>query len=389
MKKILSILLAVALLLSLAACGASENGGSDQTASNSSQTEENQTQDNQSSGDTITVVDHLDRTVEVPAKIERIAVCDIYPLPSVLSIFFDSAEKIVGMAGPSMTAAQNSLLSELYPEILNAETGFIDGNQVNMEELLKLQPDVVFFSASEPEQGRLLEENGFAAVAISVNKWDYDAIETLNQWIALLSQIFPDNDKTATVQAASEEIYQMIQERLADLPEEERQQVFFLFQYDQSQILTSGAHFFGQWWADSIGTVNVAQEIDKDNSVPVNLEQVYAWNPDVIFITNFTTAQPEDLYQNTVGTYDWSGIDAVKNQRVYKMPLGMYRSYTPGVDTPITLLWLAKTVYPELFEDIDLTEQVVAYYEDVFGVTLTAEQAEQIFTPTAQAGEGF
>ena len=171
--------------------------------------------------------------------------------------------------------------------------------------------------------------------------------------------------------------------------EEERQQVFFLFQYDQPQILTSGAHFFGQWWADSIGTVNVAQEIDKDNSVPVNLEQVYAWNPDVIFITNFTTAQPEDLYQNTVGTYDWSGIDAVKNQRVYKMPLGMYRSYTPGVDTPITLLWLAKTVYPERFEDIDLTEQVVAYYEDVFGVTLTAEQAEQIFTPTAQAGEGF
>ena len=57
------------------------------------------------SADTITVTDHMDNTVEVPKEINRIVVCDIYPLPSVLSVFFDSAEKIVGMAEPSMTAA--------------------------------------------------------------------------------------------------------------------------------------------------------------------------------------------------------------------------------------------------------------------------------------------
>ena len=96
----------------------------------------------------------------------------------------------------------------------------------------------------------------------------------------------------------------------------------------------------------------------------VNLEQVYEWNPGVIFMTNFNTAQPEDLYNNTVGTYDWSGIQAVQDQRVYKMPLGMYRSYTPGIDTPITLLWMAKTVYPALFEDIDVTQRAIDYYQD-------------------------
>ena len=131
MKKTTTKLLALALVLvmammALAACGSSGSSGEDQ-------------------GDaaaTITVVDHADKEVVVPAEINRIAVCDIYPLPSVLAVFFDSADKIVGMPAPSMTAAQNGLLGQLYPEILNAETGYIDGSNINMEELAKLEPDV-------------------------------------------------------------------------------------------------------------------------------------------------------------------------------------------------------------------------------------------------------
>ena len=119
------------------------------------------------------------------------------------------------------------------------------------------------------------------------------------------------------------------------------------------------------------------------------MEQIYGWNPDTILITNFNKAKPEDLYNNTIGSYDWSEIDAVKNQNCYKMPLGMYRSYTPGVDTPITLYWLAQTVYPDLFSDIDVTEETINYYKEVFGVELTEEQAESIFTPVTAAGAVF
>ena len=129
--------------------------------------------------------------------------------------------------------------------------------------------------------------------------------------------------------------------------------------------------------------------METDNSVNVNMEQIYEWNPSVIFITNFTSAGPEDLYGNTVGNYDWSVVDAVKNQRVYKMPLGMYRSYTPGADTPVTLLWMAKTTYPEYFEDIDITEEAISYYKEVFGVELTADQVESIFAPAEEVGSGF
>ena len=65
----------------------------------------------------------------------------------------------------------------------------------------------------------------------------------------------------------------------------------------------------------------------------------------------------------------------------------MYRSYTPRVDTPVTLLWYAKTVYPELFQDVDILQETVEYYEAVFGVTLTEAQAESIFSVTAEAGD--
>lgn len=332
-----------------------------------------------------TVVDHNGNTVTLPDEINRIVVCDIYPLPSVLSVFFDSADKIVGMPMPSFAAAKNGLLSELYPEILNAETGFIDGSNLNMEEIVKLAPDIVFYSSAHPEQGEKLTEMGFAAVAVSADKWQYNAIETLNNWIDLLSQIFPANDKADTVKEYSERIYKLVSDRVSDIPDSERERVFFLFQYDETNLMTSGKQFFGQWWADVIGAVNVAEELTADKSVAVNMEQVYAWNPSLIFVTNYTTAKPDDLYNNTVGAYDWSEIDAVKNENVFKMPLGMYRSYTAGVDTPITLLWLAKAAYPELFEDIDITAETKQYYEDVFGIELSDTQANSIFSPSAEA----
>lgn len=374
-KSIVALLLALLVMLSSVGCGTAVD------FQEPSAVAEGET----GSPATHIVEDHAGNQVEVPYEINRIAVCDIYPIPSVLAVFFDSAEKIVGMAGPSMAAAKNSLLGELYPELLNAETGYINGSTVNTEELMALQPDVVFYSATQKEQGEQLRNAGFAAIGISVNKWQYNAIETLDNWMKLFDELFPGNEREKMVTEYSEKVFQLVQDRVKDIPEEEKEKVFFLFQYSDTTLLTSGKQFFGQWWADAIGAVNVAEELEKDNSVAASMEQIYAWDPSLIFITNFTSAYPEDLYGNTIGSYDWSAVKAVQNQRVYKMPLGMYRSYTPGIDTPMTLLWLAKSAYPEKFEDINMTEQVRDYYHTVFGVELTDEQVNRIFTPVAAA----
>ncbi len=334
------------------------------------------------------VTDHLGIEVEVPYQIDRIAVCDIYPVPSVLAVFFDSADKIVGMPEQSLNPAKAGLLGELYPEILNAETGYIQGTSVNTEELLKLAPDVAFYSSGSPAIGEQLAAAGIPALAISADSWGYDAIETLNHWIELFDELFPQNGRADAVRAYSEKVYADVQSRVADIPESEKERAFFLFQYSDTQIMTSGKNFFGQWWADAIGCVNVGQTLETNKSAPVDMEQIYAWDPTLICITNYDTAKPDDLAAGTVGSWNWQPVKAVADGNVYKMPLGMYRSYTCGADTPVTLYWLAKTAYPERFEDIDVIAEARAYYKEVFGIDLTDAQAEKIFAPAVNAGAG-
>ena len=378
MKKFLSVILVLTICASLLSCANNAQAPADPSST------------------THIVIDHGGNQVEVPNKIERIVVSDIFPIPAVLSVFFNSADKIVGIAPTSYSAAKNSLLSQIYPEILNAKTDFMNGNVINVEELMKLNPDVVFYSENNNEQKEVLTKAGFCAIGISANGWHYDCIETLNQWLKTLTEVFKYSDdikvlsdRSDKAQKKSNEIYAMIKGRISKLTNEEKKRVFFLFQYNDSTMMTSGKNFFGQWWADASGCLNVAEELSKDNSVATNLEQVYAWNPDMIFITNFTTALPNDLYENTVGTYDWSEVKAVKDKEVYKLPLGMYRTYTPGIDTPITLLWFVKTAYPDMFNDVDLVKETRAYYQDIFGIQLNDDQIKSIYNPDANAGRTY
>ena len=132
-------------------------------------------------------------------------------------------------------------------------------------------------------------------------------------------------------------------------------------------------------------TVTLREAADNSNAV-ITMEQVYEWNPDMIVITNFTQTMPDDLYNNAVGSDDWSTVAAVQNHEVYKMPLGTYRTYTPGVDTPMTLQWLAKKAYPDLFADVDLAEEVRNYYNELYGITVTDEQMEAMYNPAKEAG---
>ena len=386
LKKAAALLAAFALVFSASGCGANQSRESSAAASSAAASSSvSSSAASSAASATITVTDHNGNSVTVPRDIQRIAVCDIYPLPSVLAVFFDSADKIVGMPSQSMSAAKNGLLSQLYPKILSAETGYIDGTTVNTEELLKLKPDVVFYSAADEAMGKTLTSAGFAAIAISAGKWGYDCLQTLDQWIALLDEIFPGNSRAKAVSDYGAEVQKLVKDRVSGIADSDRAKVFFLFQYSAEKIATGGKQSFGSWWASAVGAVNVSDELTGVNSAPVSMEQITLWNPQKIFVTNFNTAKPSDLYGNAVGSYDWSGIAAVQNKQVYKMPLGMYRSYTAGADTPVTLLWLAKTVYPSLFADIDVTAKTKDYYQKVFGITLTDAQAEKIFAPAAAA----
>lgn len=335
---------------------------------------------------TVTITDHADREVEVPTNPKRVAVLGIYPLPSMLTVYLDSCDSIVAMEPGSMNAAKNGILSQLYPDITNITTDIMDGDDVNIESLLALKPDVVFYNASDTQDLEKLGNAGLTAVAFSATKWKFNCTETFNEWMNLLDQIYPEHagNREELIKKYSTDTYNKIQDTVKNV--EEKQKVLFLFQYDENTMITSSSKFFGQWWCDAVGAVNVAQDVpaEKTNAV-ITMEQVYEWDPDVIVITNFTQAKPDDLYNNAIGSDDWSNVSAVKNKRVYKMPLGTYRTYTPSVDSPMTLEWLAQAVYPELFKDMDVKADVKEYYQNLFGVTLTDEQVDQMYTPNASA----
>lgn len=385
MKKLTAVILSLCLgVAGLTGCQADARGTNVQASDH----QEAETAD-QSGPKTIT--DHAGNQVEIPAQVNRVVVTDILPLPSIITVFLGSGEKIVGMNPASMSAAKTGLLGELFPDILNASTDFMNGSDINMEELMKLEPDVVFYNAGSKEMGEALTSAGFAAVAVSVNKWDYDSIETYDHWVELLSQIFPEKGDTADkVSQYSQKVYEDIQKRVSGLKKEEQKNILFLFNYSDTTMITSGKKFFGQFWCDAVGGHNAAEGVAAENSnAVINMEQVYEWNPDVIFITNFTPVQPEDLFENAVGQDDWSPVKAVQDGHVYKLPLGTYRSYTPSTDTPMTLLWMAKQVYPDLFEDVDITKEVKDYYQAMYGVKLSDEQVERMYHPGRDAAAGY
>lgn len=376
MKRICSIVLAVTML---AGCGTASTAKTTASASASASASAIPAE--------VTITDHADRTVTVPTDPEKVAILDIYPLPSLLTVYLNSADSIVAMEPVSMNAAKAGILSQLYPDILNVNTDIMNGDDVNMEALAALQPDVVFYNAAKKDEAQQLEDAGLTAVGISATKFNYDAIKTYQEWMSLLDQIYPDYAGKRGTQAGdyASQVYNEVHDKVKDVTD--KQKVLFLYQYDDTAMVTSSSKFFGQWWCDAVGAANVAQDVPADNmNAKITMEQVYEWNPDVIIITNFTKTTPDDLYNNAIGSDDWSSVKAVQDKRVYKMPLGVYRTYTPGIDTPLTLEWLAQAVYPDLFSDVDVASDVKDYYNKLFGVTLTDDQISAMYTPNRDAG---
>ena len=373
-KKLLTLILTGGLVFSLAGCQSSDN----------TQATKYETKVEQSA--VKTVIDHEGVEVKVPLEINRIVVGNTWPLASALSVYLGGADKIVGMHPASMGAAENGLLKEVYPEILNAKTDFIKDSQINIEELLKLNPDIVI--GVNKEEAESIRKAGIPALTVSVSKWDYDTVKTYDEWNDLFDQIFGESEITDKISKYSKDTYNMIQDRVSNIADEDKKKVLILHRYDDESMTTSSSKFFGQYWCESVGAINVGQSIEGTGLVDINMEQVYKWNPDIVIISNFTSTQPEDLYNNSISGDDWSTVNAVKNGQVYKMPLGLYRTFTPGADTPVTLQWFAKTVYPKLFEDVDIKKVTKSYYKEYYNIDMNDEQVNRMYNPPRESANG-
>ena len=89
----------------------------------------------------------------------------------------------------------------------------------------------------------------------------------------------------------------------------------------------------------------------------VSLEQVLAWDPEVIVTTD------PNFYAVVRNHPAWAGVRAVKAKRVYlspHLPFGWF-DFPPGPNRLIGLQWLAKILYPDLFKE-DLRPKILEFY---------------------------
>ncbi len=329
------------------------------------------------------IVDQNGTTVVLPEKIERVVLTAL-PLPSIFALTGAPLDMIVGMHPGSKSAIANSVMNDMYPGLADRETGFIEGTDINIEALLNLQPDLVIYWGAYSNQTKQFKEAGIPAIGVGT-QGKGNALLTLSTWLDIMGEVFDRKGETGRVIDYGNKTMEAISAKVDKLSGSDKPRSLFLFKHGEEVITVPGKGHYGDWWISSTGGVNVASSIDV--TANVNMEQIYEWNPEIIFISSFTPTMPEDLYSNSIAGQDWSSVSAVKNRRVYKVPVGVYRWYPPSGDVPLMMKWMAQKQHPELFK-YDMVKEIQSYYSEFYGYSLDTAGAEKILNTAKEASQG-
>lgn len=380
MKKFLSAVLTACMLTVLVTgCGSSTGTGT------TSQGDGSQAQNSQAAVDekgTHKVTDQAGNTVEVPNKITRVVIDQIPILSTYMSYFKGSAPYIVGYCGSFKDTITKTVLKDIAPELMKSSDTVYAQSDLNIEEIMKLNPDVILYNANNASHAQILKESGipsigFATVGAST---DADPIDRYQQWLELLEDVFNEDGKMNDFKSAGNAIVADVEKRIAAVPQDKRPSAMILWKYSDGVPQVSGNGTFGTFWLKRLGVKDVVVDEAK-GFTQVNMEQVYRWDPDILFLDGpgLLSLRTADVIENRVQGTDFSTLSAVKNKRVYDTTLGMWNWFTPNPDAPLVYAWLACKTYPEVFADYPLEQAIKDYYQKWYGYTVTdADMAEML-----------
>ncbi|MGI6545415.1 MAG: ABC transporter substrate-binding protein [Fastidiosipilaceae bacterium] len=393
MKRILSLLLIGCVLLGgLAGC-ANKTGAPEAESLESSDSEtvsESETLTGQESEETTltealtdshTVVDHRGQNVEVPNTISRVVIDQIPILSTYMSYFGGDAPYLVGFAGSFKTTISETVLKDIVPELLETADTVYAQSDLNIEEIIKLEPDVIFFNAANADHEQILEASGIPSVGFATigEETGADPLELYAGWLRLLEDVFGEQGKMDEFVAAGDQIIEDVKSRIETVSEDKRPDVLILWKYSDGVAQVSGKGTFGQYWLEHLGVTDVAA--GTGGFAQVSMEQIYEWDPDILFLDGpgLLPLRVSEVLENTVEGVDFSNMTAVQNERVYGTTLGMWNWFTPNPDVPIVFAWLACKTYPEAFADYPLEDTIRDYYKQWYGYEVDdAELAEML-----------
>lgn len=386
-KKISLILcLTVLALTGMTACGNKKTGQNleskevAQTEKKEEKTEKTE-ETNDENKKTRTITDHAGNTIEVPEKIERIVIDQIPILSTYMAYHHGKAPYIVGYAGSLKQVISNTVLKDIAPELLDSQNTVQSQSDINIEEIMKLKPDVIFYNASNKEHYETLKKTGIPCVGFATvgTNGPADPIDRYAQWLKLLEDVFGENGKTDDFIKAGQDIVKDVEDRISKIDDSKKPTGVILWKYVQGVPMVAGKGVFGDFWLNRIGVKNLANETK--GFAKVSIEQFYQWNPDILYLDGpgLLDITTKDVFENSVEGINFSNMKAVKDKKVYNTKLGMWNWFTPNPDGPLVLAWLAKSTYPEEFKDYDLKAMIKDYYKTWYSYELTDEQIEDMF----------
>ncbi len=336
-----------------------------------------------STGPGSTFIDLAGNVVDLPDSIERVIITSMSPMVPVYVYYVNSTDMLVGANSAGITYAESGIMSEIYPELEKVDTGFVQGVVINIEEILKLDPDVVIYTGSRQDEYEILSKAGLTSVGFTNAKGDYNVFSQMESWLNQLSRIVGDTGKADDLVSYNYEIQKKVAEKVNTVSDENKPRAMIIFSYKDGNLQVAGSGHYSEYWLDATGAKNVASELTGLQTV--DMEQVIDWDPEIIYFANSQNAMPSDLYNNTVSGYDWSSVSAVKDHHVYIFPYATYMSYAPALENGLVLEWMAQINHPELFKDLDMNEETAAFFKRFFNYDATEDEIQSFLNPESIA----
>jgi iron complex transport system substrate-binding protein len=320
--------------------------------------------------DAKSVTDAAGRTVQTPERIDRVFAAGP---PAAIVLYTLAPDKLLGWTRQP-SPAEEAYLPERYRGLPAHGRLTGRGGDVNLESVVKLAPDLVVDIGSVGATyaslaDRVSEQTGVPAILLG------GRLDELPATYRLLGDILGERARAEKLAAYIEETLDEVSARIARLPPEERPRVYYARgPLGLETALTGSINIEA---LDFVRAENVAGETaDRSGLATVSMEQVIAWNPEII-----VTVEP-DFAVRARSDPLWSTVDAVKNGRIYVAPQYPFPwiDFPPSVNRVIGVRWLASVLYPQAFPE-PLGEVTREFYALFYQRDLTDEELAALLSP--------